>query len=347
MTAKPLLLSDVKMPWFGAKTGYELLPHYLEGFGQADIIAPSGGAANRLLGKSAAFLLGHGVTNHQLGGGRARAALRMCLTGRPLHLLYAEHHLPHWGDYPPCFRNRSLLTIHQPVGWWDKARLRSLSRFRNVILLSSRDAETFRYHLMTGSRISVIRHGVDTEFFHPAATHDADRILFNGVHLRNVGMLSRVVTMLLNRHPGLQIDLLVPQARRQGEDFSRLGSLPGITWHEGLDDMELRSLYQRSRLLLLPLEDSSANTAIVEALACGLPVLTTDVGGIRDYGGRTVFPVVPNNDDVAMADLASRYLEDSPFRQEIACASRRFALEHLAWPLVASLHRELYNHFWK
>ena len=31
MTAKPLLLSDVKMPWFGAKTGYELLPHYLEG----------------------------------------------------------------------------------------------------------------------------------------------------------------------------------------------------------------------------------------------------------------------------------------------------------------------------
>jgi len=35
----------------------------------------------------------------------------------------------------------------------------------------------------------------------------------------------------------------------------------------------------------MPMKSSGANNAIVEALACGLTVVTTDVGGICDYGG--------------------------------------------------------------
>jgi glycosyltransferase involved in cell wall biosynthesis len=346
MKPDPLLLSDVKMPWFGARTGYELLPNYLEGFEDDGVIAPSEHASSRLLGKIASILLAHGVTNSQLAGGRVKAALHMIGSGRPVHLLYAEHHLPHWGDFPCYLRDRSLLTIHQPIAWWDKARLRSLSRFRDVILLSSRDQEAFRSYLMSEARISVIRHGVDTEFFHPATTHEPNRILFNGIHLRNIGMFVRVAKRLLALFPDVFIDALVPSSRRIGPDFEDLASLENVVWHEGLDDAGLLSLYQRSRLLLLPLNDSGANTAVVEALACGLPVVTTDVGGIRDYGGGTIFPVVPNDDDVAMVNLVTRYLEDSHFRKKVSDESRQFALEHLAWPLIASLHRQLYNRLW-
>ena len=56
------------------------------------------------------------------------------------------------------------------------------------------------------------------------------------------------------------------------------------------------------------MSDSGANNAIVESLACGLPVITTDVGGIRDYGGGTIYPVVANEDDDGMIGLVEQYL---------------------------------------
>jgi glycosyltransferase involved in cell wall biosynthesis len=82
---------------------------------------------------------------------------------------------------------------------------------------------------------------------------------------------------------------------------------------------------------------------VVEALSCGLPILTTDVGGIRDYGGGTVFPVVGNNTDEAMLELVERYLDNSAWRDQVVLACRRFAEQTLAWPLVARRHMEIYS----
>jgi glycosyltransferase involved in cell wall biosynthesis len=95
--------------------------------------------------------------------------------------------------------------------------------------------------------------------------------------------------------------------------------------------------------VLLPMIDSGANTAVVEALACGTPLVTTDVGGIRDYGGGTLYPVVKNDDDDAMVDLIEQYLAKGTWRNEVALACRKFAVSELAWPLIAKRHLETYE----
>jgi glycosyltransferase involved in cell wall biosynthesis len=76
--------------------------------------------------------------------------------------------------------------------------------------------------------------------------------------------------------------------------------------------------------MLLPMNDSGANTAVVEALSCGLPIATTDVGGIRDYGGEDLFPIVANNDDASMVALVSQYLNDAEFHCTISERCRFF-----------------------
>jgi glycosyltransferase involved in cell wall biosynthesis len=114
-------------------------------------------------------------------------------------------------------------------------------------------------------------------------------------------------------------------------------------WHQKLSDDGLRDLICSSKVLLLPMNDSGANTAIVESLACGTPIVTTDVGGIRDYGGGTVFPVVANNDDDAMVALMEKYLDGAGWRNEIGARGREFAVNALAWQIIAQQHLEAYE----
>jgi len=71
--------------------------------------------------------------------------------------------------------------------------------------------------------------------------------------------------------------------------------------------------------------------------------VTTDVGGIRDYGGGNLFPVVANNDDDAMIALVEQFLNRPMWRDEISRAGREFAVNKLAWPLIAQQHLETYE----
>lgn len=95
--------------------------------------------------------------------------------------------------------------------------------------------------------------------------------------------------------------------------------------------------------MLLPMEDSGANTAVVEALACGLPIVTTDVGGIRSYGGGSIFPVAKNNDDSGFLDLVAAYLTDDKFRATVSRESRQFAKAQLDWPVAAKEYIAAYR----
>ena len=122
-----------------------------------------------------------------------------------------------------------------------------------------------------------------------------------------------------------------------------LEGIKNIRWHERLQEAELLKLYQESRLLLMPMNDSGVNTAIVEALASGLPIITTDVGGIRDYGGGSVYTVVANNDNDAMIALVEEYLNNEDRRNEAGEKCRAFAEQNLSWPLVAQKHIEAYK----
>jgi glycosyltransferase involved in cell wall biosynthesis len=227
------------------------------------------------------------------------------------------------------------------------AVLQDLRRVSSAILLYQRDLDFFENHVGRG-RVKFVRHGVDTEFFRPPSfqpDESSRRLLFVGINGRNHAMLARVVQRLCRSHPKLRFDMLVPGFREKPREALRLASLwrnPKVTWHSGIGDTALRRLYQTSYLLLLPLQHAGVCNAVVEALACGLPVVTTDVGGLRDYGAGTIYPVVPNDDDKAMIDLIGDYLASPIWRGQIASSCRQYTDATLSWSKSRQAHLQAY-----
>jgi glycosyltransferase involved in cell wall biosynthesis len=99
------------------------------------------------------------------------------------------------------------------------------------------------------------------------------------------------------------------------------------------DPAKVAQFYQASDIYLHAAKTESFGLAVSEALACGVPVVATAVGGIPEVveDKRAGFLIPPGDSD-AMAGHAIRLLEDGPMRRKLSdwaaeSARRRFDLE--------------------
>lgn len=339
----PILLTNKVSPWFGEHTGYQQLVRYITDLNpRTRVIGPRRTLRDRLIGKLYSTYRGWPERNQIDAAAEFRFDRAKGGPNAVRHILHFDEQswfVDRWKKAP----HEIIGTIHLPPTRWPEVEMQHLGCLSSAIVLYQRDVDFFETKVGAG-RVLFVRHGVDTVFFRPGESAPPPvRLLFAGHYLRNTAMLERVVTRLAEKHPELRFDILVPPAFRNLPGLPALRGREEVTWHGGLSDVELRQLINNAYLVLLPMDESGANNAVVEALACGTPVVTTDVGGIRDYGGGTVFPLVANNDDEAMIHLVEKFLDDSSWRNEVAARCRQFAVNQLAWPIVAQQHLAAYE----
>jgi glycosyltransferase involved in cell wall biosynthesis len=81
--------------------------------------------------------------------------------------------------------------------------------------------------------------------------------------------------------------------------------------------------------------DSTANNSICEAMACGIPVITSDIGGIKDYVSEEFGILCPVNDYQAIAAAATQMLSSSEKSLAMGEAARLKAENNLCWDKIA------------
>jgi len=215
----------------------------------------------------------------------------------------------------------------------------SLAFLHQIILVGPSQISAFPE--TTRSKLQVLLHGIDTDFYRPPASRSAPesapstlRTITVGHWLRDYDTLERIVAVA-----GNDIRFLIVGA---GEHTKRLQRHNNTEVYTDISDEELLRLYQSADIGLMPLSDSTANNGVLEMLACGLPILVTDVGSVSTYVREGEAVLLPRNDPELFLKQLNRIRLDSKLQKRLALRARRRA-EDLAWPKIAAQFLEIYQ----
>jgi glycosyltransferase involved in cell wall biosynthesis len=268
------------------------------------------------------------------------------------HVLYGENHFRYLPKLTSLRKHKVVCTFHATPDEF-KRMMQSTEHLKTIdaaIVVSNIQRPLFD-SILGSEKVFFIPLGVDVEYFVPphSGKKDSTKVcLCVGHHHRDFSTLCKVAAILKNWDPEVRFIVinkvfsayLTPEQQEfYKKSFAELGNVELL---ESVADEELLRFYQTSDLMVLPLLDTTANIALLEALSCGLPVVTTDIGGVRDYVDPDIAAFVPPQNAEIMADQIMRLLQNPLGREKLSHASRKKAMS-FDWKVVAEQVRQLYN----
>jgi glycosyltransferase involved in cell wall biosynthesis len=105
------------------------------------------------------------------------------------------------------------------------------------------------------------------------------------------------------------------------------------------------ALYRAFDLFALSSDTEQMPLSVLEAMSTGLPVMSTEVGDVKDMVGEAgAGEVVPLGDDRAYSLALQSLLSDPARRRQLGDANRRRSVEQFSLTTMVRRYRDLYNH---
>jgi glycosyltransferase involved in cell wall biosynthesis len=200
--------------------------------------------------------------------------------------------------------------------------------------------------------VAVIPNGVDTEFFSPGPANPVDssqvRLLFAG-RFQSQKNLFLLLDQFAEAAKRSQISLHLtligdgPDRAALHAHATVLGIADRIVWPGWLDKTQLLAAYRQADVFLNPsLYEGMPNT-VLEAMACGLPVIASRIMGNEDLviDGDTGLLFALSNPTGLSASILT--LAESPARRaKMSAHARRITCERYAWDATAAQYASLF-----
>lgn len=271
------------------------------------------------------------------------------LTGKPL--IFTHHGRMVYGE-----TYRDIIT-----GIYEKTIMKLLLRFADhCVVLSNSDGEFISERKFNKEKISVIPNAIDMENYDISPDINSENflvkfnlensypILFVGEITARKGLkyLINAMDILIHQHHLKSIKLLIIG---YGDDFHNINT---IIKEKNLQDYcillnrvpieNLIYAYKSSKIFILPSLSEGLPTVILEAMYFGLPVIATDIPGVRDYFSDTAV-LVPPRDEHALAASIMKLFKDNNLVKELSTRGREMVINCYTWDRIGKEYESLFT----
>ncbi len=295
---------------------------------------------------------------------------------RMLNRLEDFVHLPnhHMGRYGNSLRVPYIITVHDLIRYFDldgedifihrpnrrdrfylNLDYTGIKKAAGIIAVSQTTKNDLINHLgIPDERISVVYQGIDHNLFRPVSRriYDHPYILFVGSEQprKNFRGLLKAFSMLKSdpRFKSLKL-VKVGTAGGQETDFRSqtigvvddLNLSSEVIFTELIPETDLPAYYSGAEVLVLPSLYEGFGCPVLEAMACGCPVITSDNSSLPEVVGKAGIMVNPN-DINSLTQVMGQVLTNDKLRGEMARRGLEQA-KKFSWKKTAEQTLEVYN----
>ena len=260
----------------------------------------------------------------------------------------------------PITRDRRVALSEEPRWWWRllirrwhrflSMQARVASQLNHVVTVSQLSAAdiTTDFGVMPNT-ITVVPNGVDTSLFKPLpglsrrprqimATASAD------APLKGLPILLQAFKRLADADASCEL-VLIARPKPGGDTealIERLGLQDRIRFVANASHEDINRLYAESAVAVVPSLYEGFGLPAVEAMAAGIPLVSTDGGALSEVVGEGGLQV-PAGDSTALADAIDRVLSDAELANELAQRGLERVRQHFCWSVCAGQMVELYR----
>lgn len=247
------------------------------------------------------------------------------------------------GDIPG-FQER-FTNIYKIIGPF----LKGIWKNADALVANSEGLRNMALGFYSKKEIKIIPNGADTEFFVPNRIENNKaevNVLFVSRLIERKG-LQFVIPFLSQIAKESQKDIKLTVVgegpyRRTLEEMSKNYHVEDMISFEGYKDKkEILNYYQRADIFILPSKKEGMPNVVLEAIACGLPIIITPCEGAKE--------LVTDNGIIVKQELfaneLSKLIGDRNRQRSMSEASRRKAVSEFGWSEIVRQYLELFESY--
>lgn len=257
------------------------------------------------------------------------------------------------GSPPLIITNHGIMSTSAP-DWFNLLYMKTVGKWTlnsadKIISYTEKEKSWLVSNLgINNNKIVVISNGIDTELFSPKESHTCGRntVLWNGRFVEGKGLkyLLHAVTKLMTLLPDLQV-LLVGDGPQKGEIEELIHELnleKNITIKCFVPYEDMADIYRYSSILVLPSFNEGVPRSMLEAMACGKPVIITELLHLIDIIKNAGLTFQRGNVS-ELAECIIKILGNDELKSELGKNGRDKVVKMYSWDVTVRKTIDLYD----